>query len=882
MNSFSQSPSSPVLSLADCWAKTDEAGRPCLSVREHCLNVGAVAEILWEVARAPIARDVVVLLAACHDVGKISPGFQRKSAAWLAEFHLLDESKKRAWMRAESDHSKVSQFAIQHALQESFGLAKSDAALWAAVAGMHHGAPYFGGSWNSCENSLRLEGEAVGNIPWETWRRELIAELGGIFGKPQSFPPLDLQNESLLWWMAGLITLADWIGSDEQFFPHGGRVRKISEIREIARAAVQEIGLLSASPNRKCSFETMFGFLPNPLQVATVEAIREPGVYVIEAPMGMGKTEAALGAAYQLICSGKANGIYFALPTQVTSNLIHARVCDFLVAVGESPARLIHSGSWLVDRDRPTPDLPAQEPEQSKREVRDWFNSSKRALLSPFGVGTADQSLMGVIAVKHFFLRSFALAGKVVILDEVHSYDVFTGTLVKALVATLRQLGSTVIILSATLTKDRRMALLDGGKTPDDLLDSEPFPLISGDIIAPVSVEPPPSKPPVRIRFRPDSDCLRDVVEAVRRGACVLWICDTVDRAQDTYCRVVAAQNEGDPPVALLHSRFTFADRQALEADWMRKLGKHREHRPNGCLLISTQVAEQSVDLDADLLVTELAPTDMLFQRLGRLWRHWQEREIRPVDGPEVWVIAEEMGLDALRSESDKATLCRSLGKKAKVYAPYVLLRTLEQWHDKSEVRLPADIRSWIEATYRLRDESAHPCWATLLEELNAKKIQYEGRAQSAQNVWQLQVPSNEERATTRLNSCPTLPLIIFTDLGRDTLTLLDGSTVTIAPERFDRTTARALHRNAVKAPAWWFPEKSKLLGHLPQNAAAMIRLHLHGLTETALLSPTSRTLMADSLGTCQLEYSPSLGLVRKPGVSCNYAELSDDDWIPD
>jgi CRISPR-associated endonuclease/helicase Cas3 len=869
------------LRLHDCWAKTDESGRPCLSVRDHCLNVGAVAEALWDVARPPVDRKVAVLLAASHDVGKISPGFQRKSVAWLAQFGLLEESKKRAWVCAESDHSKVSQFTIQHVLREAFALQKPDAALWAAVAGMHHGAPHFGGSWNSCENSLRMEGAAVGNIPWEIWRRELISELCETFGRPSSFPPRDSRDESRLRWTAGLVTLADWIGSDERFFPHGGGVRSISEAREIARDAVAQIGLRTASLTKEYSFEELFGFPPNPLQAATLATVREPGVYIIEAPMGMGKTEAALGAAYQLIRSGKAGGIYFALPTQVTSNLIHARVCDFLAATGESPARLIHSGSWLVDG-FPIPDVPALEPGEPRREARDWFNSSKRALLGQFGVGTADQALMEVIAVKHFFLRQFALAGKVVIIDEVHSYDVFTGTLVTALVAALRRLGSTVMILSATLTTDRRITLLGGGAVPGHQAENERFPLISGDTIAPVSVEPPPAKPPVRVRFRPESDCLRDVVQAVRQGACVLWICDTVDRAQDTYCRAVAAQNEADPPVALLHSRFTFAARQSLETEWMQKLGKHREVRPNGCLLISTQIAEQSVDIDADLLVTELAPTDMLFQRLGRLWRHWGEGERRPVDAPAVWIIAEDEGLHTLRSESDKSAIRRALGKKAKVYAPYVLLRTLEQWHDKSEVRLPADIRSWIEATYRPRDESARPGWAALLVELNARRAQHEGRAQSAQNVWQLPSLPDEEGATTRLNSCPTLPLVLLTDIGREFLTLHDGTTLAMAPDHFDRATARALHRNMVRAPAWWFADKSKLLRHLPQNAANTIRLHLHGPTEAAVLSMTSRSLTADSLGTCQLEYSPSLGLVRKQGPSSSYSELPDEEWIPD
>lgn len=871
----------PRVQISYCWAKTDDAGRPTLTVRDHCLNVGALAEVLWENSNRLMSREMTVFLAACHDIGKISPGFQKKSAIWLADSHLRNASTKREWVCAQSDHSKVSQFTLQHVLRESFGLGKSDAALWAAVAGMHHGRPHFTGSWNSCENLLHAEGTAVENIPWETWRRELISELGETFGIPSSFPPFQAGEESRLWWTAGLITLADWIGSDEFFFPQDDGVGGIAHTRDKARNTARQIGLLSTSGPKTCSFEEMFGFPPNSLQARTIAAIQEPGVYVIEAPMGMGKTEAALGAAYGLLRDGKANGIYFALPTQVTSNLIHTRVCNFLNVLGESPAHLIHSGSWLVDA-RPAPDAPGHEPGESKRDSRDWFNSSKRALLAPFGVGTVDQALMGVIAVKHFFLRHFALAGKVVIIDEVHSYDVFTGTLVTALISALRQLGCTVIILSATLTRTRRNALL--GKFDDcgDETQIDPFPLISGDKITPMPTEPPPSKPPIGIRFRIDKDCLSDAVEAVRAGSCVLWICDTVDRAQDTYCRAVAAQNEGDPPVALLHSRFTFSDRQALEEDWMRKLGKHREHRPKGCLLISTQVAEQSVDLDADLLVTELAPTDMLFQRLGRLWRHWQAGETRPLDGPEVWVLAEETSLDALRTESDQSALRRALGKKAKVYAPYVLLRTLEHWHEKSHVQLPSDIRDWIETTYRPRDESSRPGWAALLEELNARRAKHESRAESARNVWHLPSLPDEEGATTRLNSCPTFPLILIAKLEKNTITLRDGTTVEIAPDRYNRRTAQALHRNAVKAPAWWFPQKSKLLGHLSQNAANMIRLHIHGPVEAAILSQTSRSLAADSLRDCQVEYSPSLGLVRKPGASCLYANLPDEEWIPD
>src|SRR6185369_16906732 len=133
---------------------------------------------------------------------------------------------------------------------------------------------------------------------------------------------------------------------------------------------------------------------------------------------------------------------------------------DFLRRSQTIAPRLVHSGSWLMDPELRFPSLNAGQPDDQRRTARDWFASSKRSLIAPFGVGTVDQALLGVIAVKHFFVRHFALAGKVVILDEVHSYDVFTGTLIEALISALLKLRCTVIILSATLTRERREKLL--------------------------------------------------------------------------------------------------------------------------------------------------------------------------------------------------------------------------------------------------------------------------------------------------------------------------------------------------------------------------------------------------------------------------------------
>ena len=222
------------------------------------------------------------------------------------------------------------------------------------------------------------------------------------------------------------------------------------------------------------------------MQIKALNTITGPGVYVIEAPMGIGKTEAALGAAYQLLITEKAKGIYFALPTQATSNRMHLRMNEFLRRIApEAPAsRLIHGNSWLMEHDfgfHPAAKWTKGSRQRMHGPDETGLPRPSGLCIAPFGVGTVDQALLGVVAAKHFFVRHFALAGKVVILDEIHSYDIYTGTLIDKLITTLEGLGCTVIVLSATLTGKRRGQIVSG---PDDAPnDAElPYPLITGRI----------------------------------------------------------------------------------------------------------------------------------------------------------------------------------------------------------------------------------------------------------------------------------------------------------------------------------------------------------------------------------------------------------------
>ena len=211
-----------------------------------------------------------------------------------------------------------------------------------------------------------------------------------------------------------------------------------------------------------------------------------------------------------------------------------------------------------------------------------------------------------MVAAKHFFVRHFALAGKVVILDEIHSYDLYTGTLIDKLITTLEGLGCTVIVLSATLTGKRRGQIVS---CPDDASDDAeiPYPLITGrkegSPFEPIAAAPPESRN-VNVDFITAEKAAEEAIELARKGGAVLWICNTVDAAQKQYRRFMELTRK-DFPIGLLHSRFPFWRREELEAEWMERLGKSGKTRC-GSILVSTQIVEQSVDLDADLLITEL------------------------------------------------------------------------------------------------------------------------------------------------------------------------------------------------------------------------------------------------------------------------------------
>jgi CRISPR-associated endonuclease/helicase Cas3 len=849
------------------WAKTTKDDRPGISVRDHCLNVGCVAEALLNLLPHQL-RDLLPVgaatLAALHDIGKVSPGFQQKCQAWI--------KSNMSWFEKsfgyEARHQRVSQIFLD-------SVANGRLRHWAEALGAHHG---------------RIQGDdppgAMGGKAWEQARQELFTSLITDFNP---LPNEDARNEATQWLLSGLIVLSDWLGSDENnFSPENCGTLDKAKQRAKADTVVQRLELAGATPVADKSFEDVFmeplkGSPPRPLQRTIITAQKPvPGVYVIEDVMGSGKTEAALWLAYRLMVTDQARGLYFGLPTRVTSDRIHRRVRGFLAQVypngGEPP--LVHGQAWLKELPKVRPacndhrDLSGDESAHQQAEaVRKWFASARRGLLAPFAVGTVDQALLGVVAAKWFFLRQFALAGKVVVLDEVHSYDLYTGTLIQHLVKRLRELSATPVILSATLTAKQRASLV--GEEAVFAETDVPYPAITVKTSesAPAKLLPVESHTgtksvqivPLPV---PDFDGVSAVVAIAAKlaaeGRNVVWIRNTVRHAQEAYRLLNSERQEDAFEIGLLHSRFPAFQRASYPKSSLEELKKHHLHeerwlwmlgkpepsraeaRPKGSVLVATQVVEQSVDIDADVLITDIAPTDMLLQRLGRLHRH--DRGDR--GQPTVYLVVPQLIAENSRVLSAKE-IKKSLGSVGRVYSPYVLVRTWELWRQPYVALRGQVIRQLLEDTYSERNDDPAD-WRDLYDELETERKRLQALALSATNVRRQPLRPDEEGLGTRFTTQRQLSLLLVrwvsdkVDKGRNPaeLHLLNGKKLMEEHIRnFNIYGARQLHLNVATIPAWWAP-KSLRRGLPPMLAQYFVE----DIAMAVYLGPQSNQLVLNTV----------------------------------
>lgn len=443
--------------IVHLWAKYDRHAETCHPLIYHLLDVAAVATRLWDLALSPAqkirlqnlmdlddkpARQQLALLAGLHDIGKATPAFQ----------NLVD-----------TRHGAPSA-AIVNSWLTGKGVDPIHARRLASAIGGHHGR------WIAAHETMVIR---TGKGNWKKLQVATCDALQQALNVRAIALPSQVEDlNAFAAFLSGLVSVCDWIGSNINYFPY--EEREIALQAYYTRALVQAqqalagLGWLGWSPDRcQPAFESLFPFPPNALQRAGINVLQElpntPRLILIEYPTGGGKTELALYTADWLVNRFGLSGSYIAMPTQATSNQMYGRVSEFLEGrypEADTKARLIHSqAEQVLDRQ---PYCPSNQHEGNKSEwdAADWFATGKRALIAPYAVGTIDQALLSVVGAKHHFVRLFGLSHKVIIFDEIHSYDIYMSVIIERLIQWLVALESPMILLSATLSRSARAKLL--------------------------------------------------------------------------------------------------------------------------------------------------------------------------------------------------------------------------------------------------------------------------------------------------------------------------------------------------------------------------------------------------------------------------------------
>lgn len=699
-------------SARSIWAKSGEKqGHGLLN---HLLDVAAVAEAILEHEPASTRRWAarafgleeshcvrwIAMLAGLHDFGKAIPGFQAKWSEGM-QADLAAGLQFPASSLSTDNHSLATNALLGAALQKVVDAKVMWLRHTIQAISAHHGYHFLADEIN---NGRPLHEPA----PWAQARQEILTVYWSLMS-PKGTPSLDELALPAVNWLAGLTSAADWIASNPEWFPLGERCDDIASYFQqagtLAEQALRIIGwervshLLRSDEDTNVLMSQIVGrrnIKARPLQLAGDALLTNahgPALLLVEAPMGEGKTELAFLAHLRLQRANDHRGLYVALPTQATGNALFTRALTFLgnFTLGHMDVQLVHGGSAMNEDVRHLRGIDNSTTESLSAST--WFSQRRRPLLSPYGVGTVDQALFSTLNVKHHFVRLWGLANRVVVLDEVHAYDTYTSGLIVALLRWLKALGCSVVLMSATLPKARRSELVRAWGVADHALPELAYPRliladdqgIRGEHFSARALSP--------IRLNGLGESLEELadkaVDLLSFGGCGALILNTVDRAQKLYVQL-RNRLEQDVKIILFHARFPADERAALEQTVLSCFGVDGD-RPERAVLVATQVAEQSLDIDFDFMLSDLAPIDLLLQRAGRLHRHVRERPLMHSDAC-FWVA----GLQPERLPDLKETAW------SYVYDAYILGRTWALLCRESILQLPGDIDRLVQDVYRI------------------------------------------------------------------------------------------------------------------------------------------------------------------------------------
>jgi CRISPR-associated endonuclease/helicase Cas3 len=756
------------------------------------LDVAAVASALLRVrpsTRARASRFVglsesdsprfLSLIAGLHDLGKFGRAFQnkapehwgeKKSGAPIPDFDQRrrhDADGLLIWREVVADH--VTPLVWPNA-EESL-----DVLMKASTA--HHGRPVS----SLQDGNVGLEfgpGSEAACLCAQEFAHLLI-------GEPiKSRPPRETDTLKASHWLAGFVTLADWVGSNTEWFPYHDPTSDLARYWETAcsnaKRAVGIAGLSNATPASAKGFAELTGLVqePSPLQewAASVPLPDGPCLIFIEDVTGSGKTEAAQMLLHRLMTKGLASGAYWAMPTQATANAMWDRQRGAVVRLYADNAHpslaLAHGQAALSD--------PFQKTVLQQKQTSDVYGGGdddadqtatasctaflahdrRAALIADVGAGTIDQAILAALPARFNTMRLFGLAEKVLLLDEAHAYDAYVQAEMEGLLTFQAALGGSAIILSATLPMRIRRQYVRawqssmGVKTPQEPSNAS-YPLAT--VVRSADVHEYPleaaarSKRTMPVRLIHEAgDAIDRLASAASAGSAVAWIRNTVDDALSAADQL-RAQNIY---VTVFHARFAQCDRQRREQLVMETFGKSGDtERRRGKVLIATQVIEQSLDLDFDLMVSDLAPIDLLIQRAGRLRRHPQRDSQRPPDVPFEFIV---LAPPPVESPGEKWIKVAMPGTAAVYRNPTILWRTARALAREGAIVAPNAFRPLVEEVYdgiELPDAFSR---ATLRAEGDAAAFRSQGhqavlRPENGYSREQMQW-EDERRIETRIN----------------------------------------------------------------------------------------------------------------------------------
>ncbi len=731
----------PSEDLMNWWGKAPQGSSEYHPLILHSIDVSSVAKLLYNrrFRETPPFKSVtekllealppvVSFLGFLHDFGKYSESFQALRPELFKKLRGRSPKKHQkshkglGWVlwRAHLSSELTSLLAPENPYL--WGNIESFPYLFGQVSFGHHGKPVESGSNPSItlhQEFTEADLEAVGrSFSWgvDYYLKDSLKAIEN-FGEKEYE-----QFNYLSWLINGLITLADWLASSEEYLKFLFDYNELEDYAEEsaptrAKRAIEEARLTPLKSPRNSGFSYLFPDFkyPTPLQHWSDEVPLpegEPGLFILEDSTGAGKTEAALTIAHRLVAAGEAEGFYFGLPTMATSNAMHGRLRE---VQGNLPLYRKFTGT----ENKPSLGLSHSRTRQARRlgiieqpEAKSWLSDNRKlSLLLNMGVGTVDQTLTGILAVYHHTLRLLGLSVKILIVDEVHDYEPYTGRLLERLIEMRASLGLVTILLSATLSDRRRSQLeesfykgLEDKSCGHVVSDGSSFPqatMITGSGKRTEALQQAGKTKDIRFIHEHVEEKVLDQIEKwAREGRAVAWIRNTIHDA-----RLAHEKLEGRLPgtVALHHSRFTLGDRLENEEALLVSFGKNSSpQQRKGKVVVGTQVLEQSLDVDFDAMVTDLAPMDRILQRVGRLHRHRHRKRN---------YMAEALIYGPSFDEAPKEDWYKEkFPRAAYVYGKHGLLwKTLQVLIDKERWRIPVENRQLIESVFSLEAEDSIP-----------------------------------------------------------------------------------------------------------------------------------------------------------------------------